>query len=137
MNRTLRTTLTTLLLVAAMSVHADQPLVSALALDSTQARAVTAIEAEVRRSFASLRQQHNQVMRAARRARIAHDAVEQARLESEASGLRDRMRALRADEESRIRAHLRGDQPARYDAWLAKREAMHGSSRDATMLQEP
>jgi hypothetical protein len=137
MNPILKPLLLCSLLAVATAASADQPLVSALALDSAQARAVTAIEAEVRRSFASIRQQHNQIMRAARRAKLAHDAVEQARLEAEASALRDRMRALRADEEARIREHLRGDQPVRYDAWLAQREAMQGSSRDATMLELP
>ena len=119
---------------AAISAFADAPLSTALALDSDQAREISAIEAEVRKKFASIRQEHNRVMRAARRAGLAHDETEKVRLESQADVLFDQMKGLRDDEESRIRKHLRADQQARYDAWLAEREAMHGSSRDATML---
>ena len=122
------------LAIAAFSAHADAPLNTSLSLDSDQAREISAIEAEVRKKFASIRQEHNRVMRAARRAGLAHDETEKVRLESEADVLLGQMQALRDDEESRIRKHLRADQSARYDEWLAEREAMHGSSRDATML---
>lgn len=118
-----------------LSAFADQPLVTALALDSAQARDVTAIQAEVRKNFAPLRQEHNRVMRAARRAKLAYDDAEQTRLETEAADLVAQMRALWDDEEARIRALLNAQQLPSYDAWLAQRDAMHGSSRDAALLR--
>ena len=122
------------LAIAAYSAHADAPLNTSLSLDSDQAREISAIEAEVRKKFASLRQEHNRLMRAARRAGLAHDDAEKAGIDAQAGALLIQMQALRDDEEARIRSHLRADQIERYETWLAERDAMVGSSRDATML---
>ena len=70
------------------SALADAPLVSALGLDATQARQVDTLQASHRKAFAAKRQAFNRESRALRRARIAHDATETARLESSIEAMR-------------------------------------------------
>ena len=44
--------------------------------------------------------------------------------------MRAELTRLRADHDDEIRAMLRPEQSARFDAWLAERRQMRGSSRD-------
>jgi hypothetical protein len=121
--------LTTICLIPP-SAQADAPLRSALALDVAQARQVDALEARHRKEFASGRQDFNRESRALRRARIANDAAEIARLEAVTESMRANLTAMRAAHDAEIRALLRPDQSARFDAYIAERQQMRGSSRD-------
>jgi hypothetical protein len=113
-----------------LPAHADAPLASALGLDVAQARQVDVLEARHRKDFASLRQEFNRESRALRRARIAHDAAETARLEAVTGTMRQALTRMRAEHDAAIRAILRPDQSLRFDAHIAEREQMRGSSRD-------
>lgn len=111
-------------------VHADAPLASTLGLDMDQARQVDQIQARQRKEFASRRQDYNRESRALRRARIANDAAETARLTALTDAMRADLTRLRAQHDDEIRALLRPEQARRFDAWIAERQQMRGSSRD-------
>lgn len=113
---------------------ADAALATRLALDVAQARALDGIESSYRREFASLRQDHNRQARALRRAKLAHDAAETARLQAVVDDLRGQLAALREAQDARIVALLREDQRPRFDAYLAERRQMAGSSRDERLF---
>lgn len=117
-------------LLAPGAARADAPLKTALDLDVPQAREVDAMQARHRQQIASRRQDYNRESRALRRARLANDAGEIARLEALTDAMRAEITALRAAHDDEIRAVLRPDQSRRYDAWLAERAQMRGSSRD-------
>jgi hypothetical protein len=112
------------------SAQADAPLGPALGLDVAQARQVDALQARHRKEFASGRQDFNRESRALRRARLANDAGEIARLEALTEAMRTELTALRAAHDDEIRALLRADQSVRFDAYIAERRQMRGSSRD-------
>ena len=116
--------------LATSSALADAPLVSALGLDATQARQVDTLQASHRKAFAAKRQAFNRESRALRRARIAHDAAETARLESSIEAMRADLTRMREAHDADIRRLLRPDQSGRFDAYLVERRQMRGSSRD-------
>lgn len=124
-----------LVLACPAVVYADAALASRLALDVEQSRQLSQIEAEYRREFASLRQEHNREARALRRARLANDAAETARLDNTTEDLRQRLIALRTNQDARISALLRPDQQARFAAYVEERRQMHGSSRDERLFE--
>lgn len=113
---------------------ADAALASRLALDTTQARQLDTIEAEYRREFASLRQEHNRQARALRRAKLANDAAEMARLEAVTAELRARLGAMREAQDARIGALLRPEQQPLFAAYVEERRQMKGSSRDERLF---
>jgi Spy/CpxP family protein refolding chaperone len=118
------------LCLPAMQAHADAPLASTLGLDMAQARQVDQIQARQRKEFASLRQDYNRESRALRRAKLANDVAETARLTRLTDTMRADLTRLRAQYDDEIRAVLRPDQSRRFDAWIAERQQMRGSSRD-------
>jgi Spy/CpxP family protein refolding chaperone len=126
-----------LLCAASAPVRADATLQSSLQLSPAQARQTDAIEARYRRAMASVRQDYNRESRALRRARLAHDEAEAARLEGLTDALRQRMVALRSATDDEIRGVLEPAQQGLFDAHLAQRRAMHGSARDERLLEDP
>ncbi len=118
------------LVLAASPARADAPLASALALDTSQARDVDALQASHRKAFAARRQAFNRESRALRRARIANDAGATARIESTVEAMRADLTRMRDEHDADIRRLLRPDQARRFDAWLDERRQMRGSSRD-------
>lgn len=123
-----------LALLAAGPAAADAALSARLGLDVEQSRTLATIEASYRREFAALRQEHNRQARALRRAKLAHDAAETARLEAIVEDHRARLAALREAQDQRIVALLRADQKPRFDAYVAERRQMVGSSRDERLF---
>ena len=113
-----------------IAAYADEPLKTALALDVDQARQVAEMQARHRKQFAVGRQAFNTESRALRRARLANDAAEIARLESLTESMRAELTAMRADHDAEIRGVLRPDQSGLFDAHIARRQQMRGSSRD-------
>lgn len=109
---------------------ADAPLATALALDVNQAREVAALEAAHRKTFAAGRGEFNRESRALRRARLAYDAAETARLEQVVEAMRADLTRMRQAHDDDIRRLLRPDQSQRFDAHIAQRQQMRGSSRD-------
>jgi seryl-tRNA synthetase len=123
-----------LALLAAGPAAADAALSTRLDLDVGQSRELATIESDYRREFAAVRQEHNRQARALRRAKLANDAAETARLEAEVEGLRSQLAALREAQDERIVALLRNDQKPRFDAYVAERRQMAGSSRDERLF---
>jgi seryl-tRNA synthetase len=123
-----------LALLAAGPAAADAALSTRLDLDVGQSRELATIESSYRREFAAVRQEHNRQARALRRAKLANDAAETARLEAEVEGLRSQLAALREAQDERIVALLRDDQKPRFDAYVAERRQMAGSSRDERLF---
>jgi hypothetical protein len=116
--------------VPAMPAHADAPLATALGLDMAQARQVDEMQARHRKAFAAKRQDFNRESRALRRAKLANDAGEVARLEQLTEAMRAELTGMREDHDAEIRRVLRPDQSSRFDAYIAERRQMRGSSRD-------
>jgi hypothetical protein len=114
--------------------RADAPLATALGLDVAQARQVDRLEADHRKAFAAGRQAFNREARALRRARIANDAAEIARLEPQVEAMRQDLGRMRDAHDAAIRGLLRPEQSLRFDAYLAERRQMRGSSRDETVF---
>lgn len=112
------------------AAFADESLQTALALDVDQARQVGEMQARHRKQFAAGRQAYNAESRALRRARLANDAAEIARLESLTESMRADLTAMRAGHDAEIRRVLRPDQSGLFDAHIVKRQQMRGSSRD-------
>lgn len=121
-------------LLAAGPAAADASLSTRLDLDVGQSRELATIESSYRREFAAVRQEHNRQARALRRAKLDHDAAQTARLEAEVEGLRSQLAALREAQDERIVALLRDDQKPRFDAYVAERRQMAGSSRDERLF---
>lgn len=113
---------------------ADAPLPARLGLDVEQSRELAGIEAGYRREFASLRQTYNRESRALRRAKLAKDSAETARLEAVTDGLREQLRGLRDTQDQRIAALLRPEQLPRFEEYREERRQMHGSSRDERLF---
>lgn len=118
------------LCLPATQAHADVPLASALGLDMAQAREVDTIQARQRKEFASKRQVYNRQSRALRRATLANDVAETARLTQLTDSMRVELSDLRTQHDAEIRAVLRPDQSRKFDAWIVQRQQMRGSSRD-------
>ncbi len=114
---------------------ADASLTTRLGLDIDQSRQLADIEADYRREFASLRQVYNRESRALRRARLANDSAEVARLTTVTEGLRQQLIALRKAQDARIAALLRPEQEARFAAYVEERRQMDGSSRDERLFE--
>lgn len=114
---------------------ADAALDRRLQLDPAQARQLATIEAEYRRDFASVRQDHNRESRALRRARLANDSAEVDRLTAVTEALRQQLRALRVAQDERIVALLRPEQRPLFDDYVAERRQMVGSSRDERLIE--
>ena len=113
---------------------ADASLDTRLGLDAGQSRQLAAIEATYRRDFASLRQEYNRQSRALRRARIANDSDEIARLGSVTESLGTQLAVMREDQDRRIAGLLRVDQQSKFAAYRKERQQMLGSSRDERLL---
>lgn len=111
--------------------YADQSLRTALHLDMAQASKVDAIEAKYRKPFAAKRQERNEVLRKARRARIANDAEGLARSEATAERLHEELRKTFRDKNEEIRAVLNESQRVKFEQVLKLNREMLGSSRDA------
>ncbi len=123
-----------LAVLAATPVRADAPLQSRLGLSLDQAREVDAVQVDTRRRFASLRQDFNRESRALRRARLAKDSAEIARLERVIEALRTELRGIRDEGDARIRALLDPAQQPAFEAWIAERRQMQGSARDERLF---
>lgn len=121
-------------LLFATAARADAALASRLDLDLSQAQSLTSLEASYRREFASLRQLHNREARALRRARIANDAAEIQRLDLVVEGLRVQLADLRDTQDARIGGLLRPEQQPLFEAYVAERRQMRGSSRDERLF---
>lgn len=122
------------LLVLTRPAAADQSLQAALGLNMDQAHKVMAIEKKYRLEFAAKRGEFNRESRVLRRARIDRDSAAIARQEPVVAALQEDLRRIRAAENDQIRALLTPAQRSRFDAELAQRKAMHGSSRDERVL---
>lgn len=109
---------------------ADAPLKTVLGLDVEQARQVADIQGGYRREYASKRGVHNREARKLRRARIENDAEMIATQEKIVAQLKAELSAMKDAEDADIREVLSKEQNAKFDAYIAKREAMVGSSRD-------
>lgn len=132
--------ITTLLLIGSlslgtMSAQADAPLSTALELSVEQAHEVKQIQARYRKEFAATRGDYNRESRALRRARGASDAQEIARLEQVTEQLAAELSRIRAAEDAEIRAQLDDGQQLAFEAYIAQRQAMVGSSRDARIAR--
>ena len=115
-------------------IWADASLDTQLGLDAGQSRQLAAIEATYRRDFASVRQEYNRQSRALRRARIANDSDEIARLGSVTESLGAQLAEMREAQDRRIVSLLRVDQQAKFDAYRKERQQMLGSSRDERLF---
>lgn len=135
MNRCMILAFSFLLLFAAGDSAADQPLASALGLSTEQARKVNDVEARYRKQFAAQRQEFNRESRALRRARLAYDSAEMARLEQVTETMRQGLVGLRQRWDDDIRAELTGDQLSAFEAHIELRRQMAGSSRDARLFE--
>lgn len=114
--------------------HADASLKSSLGLSMDQARQVDEIQKKYRRPFNAKRQELNKEMRALRRARIANDSGELARLERVTDKLREELRQIRLKENEEIRAVLNAEQREKFEKVLQQRKDAIGSSRDEREL---
>jgi Spy/CpxP family protein refolding chaperone len=114
--------------------HADAALKSRLQLDNDQARQVEQIQAEQRKSFAAKRGEFNRESRALRRARLASDSAEIARLTAVTEALRSELRQMRDAEDASIAALLSPEQQVWFSDYQAERRQMAGSSRDERMF---
>lgn len=126
--------LASLAMVSSGITLADAPLQSRLELSMDQARRVNEIQAASRRSFASKRQEFNRESRAQRRARIANDSNEVARLDGVIEALREELRQIQRNEDDNIRKLLDARQQLAFDDYIAERRQMQGSSRDERLF---
>lgn len=117
------------------AASADASLHTRLGLDTEQSRQLVVIEASYRREFAALRQLHNREARALRRAQLAYDSAETARLDAVTRDLRARLKAMREAQDARIVSLLKEEQLARFEAYVAERRQMVGSSRDERLFE--
>lgn len=136
MNRCMMLALALLLVLAPGQGSADTPLTTALALSMDQSRAVNEIEAGYRKQFASQRQEFNRESRALRRARLAFDSAETARLEGVTEGLRQGLIRLRQAWDDEIRTQLTAPQKLAFEAHVEQRRQMAGSSRDERLFED-
>lgn len=113
-----------------VSAFADAPLKTTLGLDVEQARQVAEIQGGYRREYAAKRGQHNTEARKLRRARNANDSEQIAMQEEIVAKLKADLRAIKDAEDADIRKVLTAEQDQRFDAYIEKRNAMVGSSRD-------
>lgn len=118
-----------LALLAAAAV-ADAPLKSKLDLDVDQAKTVAEIQARYRAEMRTTRQTLHTENRKLRRARVANDSAEIARLEPIVESLRGDFRQIMQNQDKEIRAVLSAEQQAKFDAYIEQRKSMVGSSRD-------
>ena len=109
---------------------ADAPLKTALGLDIEQARQADEIQSDHRRQYAATRGDHNREARALRRARSANDSEQIAIQEEKVEQLKAELREIKASEDAAIRKLLTPEQSEKFDAYIEKRNAMVGSSRD-------
>ena len=121
----------------AVTVRADAPLKTTLALTIDQAAKVDMIQAEAREAVRPVRGDLNREERALRRARIDNDAAAIAAQEKLIEPLRARLAAIFAEEEKQIRALLTPEQTVKYEAYLKVRDEMAGSSRDVKEIRKP
>ena len=136
MNYLIKISIVAFVLAASGLVLADAPLKSALDLSIEQAAEVQEIQALFRKQFSSKRQVFNRESRALRRARIENDADGIAELEGVTEALKDELKAIRLAENEEIRQVLDEEQLVKFEAVIAERRAMHGSSRDADIFDD-
>ena len=115
--------------------HADAPLKSSLGLNTDQAREVKAIQKQYRRQFSAARQELHREQRKLRRARIAEDGAEIARLEQTTAKLEDALRQVRLAENEQIRQLLTPEQRQKFEQVIRQRRDAVGSSRDAKIFK--
>ena len=109
---------------------ADAPLKTTLGLSVEQARVVGEIQGQYRRTYAAKRGEHNTEARKLRRARLANDSEQIAIQEQITAKLKEELKQIKAEEDAAIREQLTPEQNEKFDAYIAKRNAMVGSSRD-------
>ena len=112
------------------SAIADAPLKTALGLDIDQAKAVAEIQSGYRRQYSAKRGEHNTEARKLRRARTANDREQIEAQEQIVAALKAELRQIKASEDDAIRKVLNPEQNEKFEAYIAKRNAMVGSSRD-------
>ncbi|MCB9384947.1 MAG: Spy/CpxP family protein refolding chaperone [Bryobacterales bacterium] len=112
------------------TAFADAPLKTALDLDMDQARQVTEIQSRYRKKYAVVRGEEAREERAMRRAKLANDAETMAAKEEVVNDLKAQMRQIKDNEDADIRKVLTPEQNEKFDAYIERREAMVGSSRD-------
>ena len=122
-------------LVLAGPALADKALGEMVELEPAQVQTLKQLRDEHWPPFQRTRGEYQRQSRALRRAETAGDAVESERLGRETEALLAQMQQLRDAHDDAIRQMLRPDQVAGFEAWLAEREAMVGSSRDSRMLR--
>jgi Spy/CpxP family protein refolding chaperone len=111
---------------------ADARLDTRLALSVDQARQVNEVEARYRRVWASARQEFNRESRALRRARLANDGAEIARLEGVTGAMESDLIRTRAEWDDAIRALLTPSQMLEFEQHVRERKEMVGRRTDAT-----
>lgn len=134
MNYRMTRLLLTITMLCGGHAFADARLDRQLGLDMDQARQVQQIQKQYRRTFAAKRQELKREERRLRRARIANDSAALARQQRVSDRLLQQLRDVRAEENELIRRVLTPAQRQRFEAILAQRNAMVGSSRDASLL---
>jgi len=117
-------------------VYSDEPLRSALQLHIDQIQKVKDIQTQSRRAYVIKRQQYDRDKRSLGRAEREDDLLQIEALNISIAVLLRQMRELRDAEDEAIRALLRPEQIAAYDAWLAHRDALFGSSRNPDPASE-
>jgi len=117
------------------NAQADAPLDRALGLSHEQAAQVDQIQRKYRKEFSAVRQDFNRERRALRRAENDHDTALIAQQQKKTADLQDRLKKIKATEDAEIRKLLNADQAKAFEAYIEKRNAMTGSSRDAKLYK--
>ena len=117
------------------NAQADARLDRALGLSHEQAAQVQEIQQKSRKEFSAVRQDFNRERRALRRAENDHDTALIAQQEKKTADLQDRLKKIKASEDAEIRKLLNADQVKAFEAYIEKRNAMTGSSRDAKLYK--
>ncbi|MCB1878184.1 MAG: Spy/CpxP family protein refolding chaperone [Chromatiales bacterium] len=121
------------LLTSVGVAQADAPLHKALGLSQQQAAEVKDIQARHRKEFAGVRGEFNRERRAFSRAKRDNDTDLMEAQQKKLDTLQQKMVDMKAAEDNEIRALLTPEQSQAFDAYIEKRNAMVGSSRDAKL----
>lgn len=112
--------------------HADARLDTRLGLSVEQTHQVNGIQARYRTVWSSKREDFNRESRALRRARIAADSAEIARLEGVTKALEDDLIQTRAQWDEEIRTQLLPAQLPEFEKHVRERKEMVGRRTDKT-----
>jgi predicted phage gp36 major capsid-like protein len=115
--------------------QADARLDRALSLSHEQAAQVNEIQKKYRQEFSAVRQDFNRERRRLMRAENDHDTALIAEQEKKTANLQDQLKKIKASEDAEIRKLLNADQVKAFEAYIEKRNAMTGSSRDAKLYR--